>query len=236
MPDSIYLAMTAAEIDAAESLPERPAYMACHFSPYGTGLSNFPVRLPENSILMVNDRTPICGHDKELICRQLTQLLEQYRCNWVLLDLQRPDEPESRQLAAYLCDRLEDKIAVSDLYAQGLSCPVFLPPLPVGQSLSDHISPWAGREVWLDICCDAVSITVTGEGSTRSTIPCCDPDELPFCHDALHCGYKTQVFDDRAVFTLCRNATHLPALIKEGKDAGITHFIGLHQELKTTRK
>ena len=41
----LYLAMTAAELSAAEALPRKMAYMACHFSLYGTGLSNIPEQL-----------------------------------------------------------------------------------------------------------------------------------------------------------------------------------------------
>lgn len=232
MPDSMYLAMTAAEIDTAQSLPNKLAYMACHFSPYGTGLSNFPRALPEDCLLILNDRTPISGHDRELIAQQLTQLTEDFGCRGILLDLQRPEEQEARQLAQLLCQSLPGKIAVSHLYAQQLSCPVFLPPLPVGQRLSKHIAPWAGRELWLDICCDAARITVTSQGSSRQALHFCDPGELPFSHDPLHCSYRTAVLEDHAEFTLYRTEAHLQKLIQEGKSLGITCFIGLYQELK----
>ena len=42
-----YFAMTAAEIRGCSALPAGIAWMACHFSPYGTGLSNLPPELPE---------------------------------------------------------------------------------------------------------------------------------------------------------------------------------------------
>ena len=41
-----FLAMTAAEIRGTETLPPKTAWMACHFSPYSTGLSNLPKDLP----------------------------------------------------------------------------------------------------------------------------------------------------------------------------------------------
>ena len=41
-----FLAMTAAEIQGTETLPPKTAWMACHFSPYSTGLSNLPKALP----------------------------------------------------------------------------------------------------------------------------------------------------------------------------------------------
>lgn len=232
MPDSIYLAMTAAEIETAGSLPDKLAYMACHFSSYGTGLSNLPSQLPEGSILILNDRTPICGHDGKLIAQQLTQMVEGFGCRGVLLDLQRPDEPGVQQLAQQLCHALPDRIAISHHYAKGLPCPVFLPPLPVGQKLSEHIAPWAGRELWLDVCCEAAKVTVTAQGSRRELLSFSDPEDLPFCHDLLHCSYKTAVHEDHAEFTLCRTHAHLPPLMEEAKALGITCFIGLYQEFK----
>ena len=45
-----YLAMTAAEIAAAGAPAYGLAYMACHFSPYGTGLVNLPRELPEGRL------------------------------------------------------------------------------------------------------------------------------------------------------------------------------------------
>jgi len=63
MPLTTYLAMTAAEMHYAETLPEHPVWMACHFSSYATGLSNCPTFLPAGSLLMINDRIPIWNHD-----------------------------------------------------------------------------------------------------------------------------------------------------------------------------
>ena len=37
-----FLAMTAAEIRANPDISSPIGWMACHFSPYGTGLSNLP--------------------------------------------------------------------------------------------------------------------------------------------------------------------------------------------------
>ena len=46
MAISIYLAASPAQISKMERFPEKLAWMACHFSPYGTGLSNLPASLP----------------------------------------------------------------------------------------------------------------------------------------------------------------------------------------------
>ena len=47
-----FLAMTAAEIEHSTPLPPNVAWMACHFSPYGAGLSNLPKNLPAGSLLI----------------------------------------------------------------------------------------------------------------------------------------------------------------------------------------
>ena len=72
----LYLAMTAREFRICKTVPANMAWMACHFSPYGTGLSNLPTSLPPGSMIILNDRTPICGHDPELIAAQLKELLK----------------------------------------------------------------------------------------------------------------------------------------------------------------
>ena len=66
-----YLAMTPAEFNSVSQPPPDFAYMACHFSPYGTGLGNLPTVLPPESLLILNDRTPIHGHDPQRIFDQL---------------------------------------------------------------------------------------------------------------------------------------------------------------------
>ena len=52
----LYLAQTALEM-GGNSLPGRLAYMACHFSPGGQGLSNVPELLPSGAILILDDST-----------------------------------------------------------------------------------------------------------------------------------------------------------------------------------
>ena len=84
----LFLAMTAAELRGAASMPSHPAWMACHFSCYGTGISNVPKRLPAGSMLMLNDRTPMCGHDPELVARMLCDAAEEFQCDSILLDLE----------------------------------------------------------------------------------------------------------------------------------------------------
>ena len=83
MPLPIYLAMTAAEFRQNPAISGKIGWMACHFSPYGTGLSNCPTELPPGSMLILNDRTPVCGHDPALIAAQLAEMATQLNCSRV---------------------------------------------------------------------------------------------------------------------------------------------------------
>ncbi len=158
MPIAGYFALTAAEYQAAP--PVSPvAWMACHFSPYGTGLSNLPDVLPPGSLLMLNDRTPIQGHDPERIAAQLEAFWERQPCRGLVLDFQRPGCGESQALAAFLCRSCSVSVAVSSLYAQELDCPVFLPPVPLDVPAETWLAPWQGREIWLDLALEAQKLT-----------------------------------------------------------------------------
>ena len=134
-----FLAMTGAEIGISPLLPPEIAWMACQFSPYGTGLSNLPRQLPPGSLLILDDMTPIRGHDPALICDQLAELTAVLKCSGILLDFQHPDCAETAALAKYLTEALPCPVAVSEPYAAELDCPVFLPPVPPDVSLANHI-------------------------------------------------------------------------------------------------
>ena len=93
-----FLAMTAAEICACPVLPPKIAWMACHFSPYGLGLSNLPKTLPPGSLLMVDDITPPHKHDPALIGKQLHSCVEALQCSAVLLDFQRIGSSQAQNI------------------------------------------------------------------------------------------------------------------------------------------
>lgn len=223
-----YLAMTAAEIASAPALPGKLGYMACHFSPYSTGLSNLPRQLPPGSMLLLTDRTPIHSHDPELAARQLGEAVERLRCGRVLLDLQRPGVTETAELVRVLLERLPCPTAVSLPYAEGLSCPVLLPPVPPDTPLAEHLAPWQGREIWLEAALDSLCLTLTPEGARYS------PDlPVPAPHRDLnlHCHYGIRLEKNRAVFTLRRTRDDLDALLEEAQDRGVVLAVGLYQEL-----
>lgn len=226
----LYLAMTAAEIRKNPHLPDNPGYMACHFSPYGTGLSNLPENLPPGTLLIFNDRTPIHGHNPHQILDQLSEILDRFRCRGLLLDFQRPDCLETKALAAHLVENLPRPPVLSNTYAEGFSCPVLLPPAPLDTILSEYISPWSGREIWLEAALDAMQLTLTDQSCTSVPLPC--PTEPEGFHEPkLHCHYHIQLIDQKAEFTLYRTREDLDTLLEEAEALGISAAVGLWQEL-----
>ena len=140
-----FLAMTGGEFALCPEKPANLAWMACHFSPYGTGLSNLPQALPKGSMLILNDRIPICGHDSQQIAEELAQAAEAMECDCVLLDFQRADNDETAAVVDAVLQTVGQPVGISDLYAAGLSCPVFLSAPPLTVTLTDHTAPWQDR-------------------------------------------------------------------------------------------
>lgn len=225
-----YLAMTAPEIASCEHLTVHTGYMACHFSPYGTGLTDFPGRLPPGDMLILNDRIPLRGHEPGRILAGLRNMTEQFSCGSILLDFERSDIREAGELAAMLAQKLPCPVGVSANYAAGLSCPVFLPPPPHDVPLSRYLAPWSGREIWLEAALDGTTITLTAAGAQVSP-PVPFDDRLPLHRDpCLHCSY--QVRTGSAVrFALCRLPEDLSSLLDEAEALGVARAVGLYQEL-----
>ena len=227
-----FLAMTAAEMYAVSSLPSKVAWMACHFSPYGLGLSNLPQALPTGSLLLVDDVTPPHGHDPVLIAKQLSACAERLQCSGILLDFQRGGCRETKSIAAHLTAALSYPTAVSEPYAEGLSCPIFLPYLPPSVSLEAYHQPWKGREVWLELSLDSEIITLTEKGTQTLLLPYSDLQQAGFAEQSLHCHYSIQTNEKSARFTLWRTKEDLNELLEEAESLGITAAVGLYQELK----
>lgn len=226
----LYLAMTAAEIRKNTHLPPHLAYMACHFSPYGTGLSNLPAWLPANSMLILNDRTPICGHDHTLITSQLAEAVVHCHCSSLLLDFQRPDCEETAILAQNLIGALPCPVGLSAVYAESFSCPIFLPPPPLDKPLERYLAPWANREIWLEAALDGLQLALTAEGCQSTPIP------FPalsggFSDASLCCHYQIESYTNRGEFSLYRTREDLDALLVKAEALGVSKAIGLWQEL-----
>jgi hypothetical protein len=224
----LYLAQTAAEM-AGNPFPDLPAYMACHFSSCSFGLSNLPRALPEGTLLILDDSTPMDGHDPERILQQLSELISLQGCAGLLLDFQRQDVPGQQELVKLLCDALPCPVGISELYAEGLSCTVFLPPAPPDRLLSEYLAPWKGREVWLEAALDGTVLTLTETCCTASPLFDFPADGL--LDEKLHCHYAIETADNSAVFHLWRTRNDLDSLLAEAESLGVTRAVGLWQEL-----
>ena len=231
MPLPVYLAMTAAQFQQSKPLPSHPAWMACHFSCYGTGLSNCPEKLPDNTLLILNDRTPVWDHDPKLIVSQLQHITERNKLPGILLDLQRQDVPKTAVIAKAITQELSCPVAVTEHYAKDLDCPVFLSPPPLHRPLKAYLEPWVGRQIWLEAALDCQQMTVTSEGCAISPVFPYRPTDTGFIEEDLFCRYDINVGEDQIIFTLFRTPVTLNKLLAEAEKLGVCMAVGLYQEL-----
>lgn len=226
-----YLAMTAGEMADCDTLPPLSAWMACHFSSYSTGLSNLPRWLPPDSLLILNDSTPIHDHDPVLIAAQLENCAQQLGCSGILLDFQRPGQAQTAELTRYLCQLLSLPVVVSEAYAEFSEGAVFLPPPPLDEDLAHHLSAWQGRELWLEIALDGLEIVLREQGAAATALPFREhPETGGFGEPKLHCHYCSAIWEDSAVFTLWRSPADVDDLLSEVEGLGVTTAVGLYQE------
>lgn len=232
MPLPVYLAMTAAQFQQKMPLPSHPAWMACHFSCYGTGLSNCPEKLPHNTLLILNDRTPIWEHDPKVIVDQLQLIAERNKIPGILLDFQRQGIPQTAAVAKAVVEELSCPVAATESYAADLDCPVFLSPPPLHCPLKAYLEPWAGRQIWLEAALDCQQMTVTREGCVISSVFPHQPSDTGFLEENLFCRYTIKVEEEKIVFTLYRTPETLKSLLSEAEKLGVLLAVGLYQELK----
>jgi len=226
-----FLAMTAAEIAGNPTLPEKLAWMACHFSPYGPGLSNLPRELPPGAILMVDDVTPLRNHDPKTILEQLCRCAEALDCRGILLDFQRARDAETASLVNFLSGSLPCPLAVSSLYAGDSSCALCIPPVPPSEPPEGWFSRWEGRELWLEITREGQQITVTEDGAAIAPLSFWDARETDFFAENLICHYRQEILEDAVVFTLYRSEEDQQRLLALAEKQGVRTAIGLYQEL-----
>ena len=225
----LYLAKTSWEFRQSPEQPDHLAWMACHFSPYGTGLTNLPATLPDNSLLILNDRTPVHGHDPKRIRDTVEEVIHQNNCFGILLDFQRPDCDETTKIVEELLT-LPCPVCVSDCYAKNWDCPVFLPPVPLNMTVEAYLACWLGREVWLEVAAECASLTATRTGCVHSSIP--TAGNFPFRDQELLCHYRIDATDESVQFILRRDKEDLNDLLIKAEERGVTKAVGLWQELK----
>lgn len=225
-----FLAVTPRELGQWAEEGWHPAWMACHFSPYGRGLSNLPQTLPQGSLLLVDDQNPIQDHDRLLVSRQIQECTGAFSCAGVLLDFQRPGNSEAEAMVSFLERNLTCPLGVSALYGKGGKCAVCLPPPPCHVPLKEHLAPWQGREIWLELAGEGETIFLTKTGA-KITPSCTPPEKPPFREPVLHCRYTISTEESQARFTLWRTREDLEDLTREAETLGVTRTLGLWQEL-----
>jgi len=232
MANKPFLAMTAREIAQCQRLPPHICWIDCRFSPDDNGLADLPEELLPGSLLCLNDMVPLSGQDFQTITRQLSDCITQFSCPAVLLDFQRPPTDETLSLVRHLVSELPRPVVVSDLYAGALDCPVFLPPVPPSVPLEEYLTPWKGRDIWLELGLVGEILTLTEAGCEAVPFSCQNHCGEGFADDALHCHYTIDTNEKAARFTLWRTKDDLNALLAAAETIGITSAVGLYQELR----
>lgn len=225
----LYLAMTETEIRRASVLPRHLAYMACHFSPYGTGLVNIPQRLPPGSILIVNDRVPVMMHDPAQIAKQLFDAVHRLQAFGVLMDLQIPNNSRTAQIVKSVCNALPCPVGVSESYAADLPCSVFGAP-PIYSPLETYIQNTKSRPLWLEAFQETAFLAITDSGC--KTVQEETFTGTSFRDDVLHCNYQYKIQKDRVLFHFSRQTENIPGYLHDANRLGVEVAVGLYQQLK----
>lgn len=229
MPIPLYLAMTGAEFFHCQSLPPKIGWMACHFSPYSTGLSNRPEQLPAGSLLILNDRTPVCGHDPERIAAEMAEMARESHCAGILLDLQIPGERRTEEIVEAVCKAAPCPVGISPHYwKEELECAVFLEPPALHTPLSEHLAAWRGQPIWMEAAVEAAEYIITERGCRRE--PAAVSEALPHFDRDAFCQYSIRQEAACVCFTLQRHRQELSAMMAAAD--GVSLFVGLYQQLK----
>lgn len=225
-----FLAMSGAEMGEKTDFSFPAAWLACRFSSWGRGLSDLPPSLPEGSLLILTDQTPIRGHDARTVLGQLEDCLNAFGCRGLLLDFQRPGCPDGEAMAKALVQALPCPVVVSEAYARNLDCGVFLPPVPPSMPLQAHLAPWKGRDIWLELALDGECIRLTERGADVTPLTF-GWEGNGFAERSLHCHYRVEQAADAMEFILWRTREDVNGLIGEAEDLGVSGAVGLYQEL-----
>lgn len=219
MAIKFYLAMMAEEISDFPDLPENSAFIY-HIYP------DIFQEIPMSGIAVLTDFFPV----QPDLAQSVAQWIRQWSCEAVVLDFQNPKYEEAEGFVRLLQTYVSCPVVVSEIYAAQMDCPVFLPPLPHHKSLKDHLTPWQGREIWMDLSPLPEQLLLTQQGCSShydfSLPPCCPVHE----NAHLHCHYSITLEEGCAAFTFWRTDDDLTALLQELEEAGVHHAIGLHQE------
>ncbi len=228
----IYLAMTGKEFAQFKGISSTLCYLACHFSASGAGLSNLPSALPSDSILCIDDSTPIANHNKEMVTSQIAELVDRFHPCGILLDFQRPDNPYTPDIIESILRCAKCPVAVSHIYAKEYACPVFLPPLPFRMTVSEHLQPWLDREIWLEIGNDKEMAIITENSFGAERVYSIPSNGTYFRDASLLCHYCSNIKPDHIALHFYRTAQDLEELQAQAKELGVIKFLGLWQQLQ----
>ena len=222
-----YLAMTEQELSAGPP-PSCLAYLGCRFSE--SGLGGLPQSLPPGALLILDDRTPLENLPIPEIGEALGNVLTRFSCRGLLLDFERPGIAPQKALATFLARNLSCPVAAPPEYAPE-NAPVFLPPVPVDCVVEDFLSPWQGREIWLDTGLCGLDLTLTTAGVVCAPAAASLPQG--FYDEALCCRYTIRETPQGFLFRLGRDRACLQKLLARAEPLGVTLAVGLWQELSS---
>ena len=136
-------------------------------------------------------------------------------------------------MAAKIKAELPCPVAVTEMFAKDLDCPVFLSPTPLHQPMDTYLTPWKDREIWLEAALCQEEITVTEKGLKKHTIFPTEQLSGGFYDEELRCCYHTEVSDDAIRFTLFDTPESLTRKLELAHALGVRRAVGLYQELGT---
>lgn len=224
-----FLALTEAEMGGISQIPEKIAWMGCHFSPDSPEITRPPNVLPPGSLLVLDDRVPLQHSEMDLVCRQLCDFASEYGSPALLLDFQRPKTALTEALVDLLASSLP--VILPPEYAAGTDCAVFLPPVPPDVPIEHYIFPWNGRKIWLELALDGKNMTISSAGCTARSLLFAAPEPDCLRDQRLHCHYHVRLSEEQVQFNLWRSREDVEDLIREAEKLGVAGCVGLWQEL-----
>ena len=108
-------------------------------------------------------------------------------------------------------------------------------PLPPSVPLSEHLSPWKDREIWIEIGLDGETLLLTEKGCSAAPLPHADSCMDGFHDEMLHCHYTIETNEKTAGVTLWRTEQDLMAVLEEAEALGVVGAVGLYQELSRAK-
>ena len=220
----VYLALTGAEFRQLPRKPAHLAWMGVSFTENGT-LKGFPEAFPPGGILTVNDSAPLPEKCPPEAMIALRQWAERFRPAAVLLDMQRSGA--SPEVLNALSEGLPCPVAVSARYADILSGPVLLPPVPLYRDPEKFLGPWAGREIWLEISPLGQVVRLTKEGREIRFAPV-SPAQAEFPGPCSR--YSIRKRENFVEFRFHRTPENAAALFAAAENHGVTKLFGLYSE------